>query len=167
MRLARGWSRDDLAEESRLTVETVAAIEDGTGGSLEDIDAIFVALDAEVVTVLLPRQMASFLGALQPVAGRISDEDLPLVQAEIMRTIGLAAAKKPFDEASQMNVEAGVIARDDADIEQHIHKDGLLCPPFGGRNLATVGAYDSSRMTYRITEYDSSDIYRQNRYPVV
>ncbi len=104
-RLARGWSRQRLAEESGLTVAAISALESGMGG---DHDQVIEALELQEVNVLLPDMLANFLRTMQPVIAKIDDDHLPVVLAAIMDVAGRAAAGiEPVSEVRQVNLVAG------------------------------------------------------------
>jgi transcriptional regulator with XRE-family HTH domain len=101
-RLARGWSRQHLAEESGVTIEQVDAIENGRG----DPEPAIAALQLEVVTVLLPRITAGFIRAAGPVIDMIPPERLPLALAAVLEDLARAAAGIEEEPVQQVNLIA-------------------------------------------------------------
>lgn len=105
-RLARGWSRQRLAEESGLTVAAISALESGMGG--EDHGAVIEALELQEVNVLLPDMLVNFMRTMQPVIAKIDDDQLPIVLAAILDIAGRAAAGvDPIPDVRQVNLVAG------------------------------------------------------------
>ena len=104
-RLARGWSRQRLAEESGLTVAAVSALESGMGG---DHEPVINALELQEVHLLLPNITANFLRTVQPVMDKIDDDRLPVALAAILDVAARAAAGiDPAPDIRQVNLVAG------------------------------------------------------------
>lgn len=104
-RLARGWSRQRLAEESGLTVDAVSAIESGRDG---DPAPAIDALELQELRLLLPDLTANFLRTIQPVVARIDETQLPVTLAAVLDIVGRAAAgMAPDPDIQQVNVVSG------------------------------------------------------------
>ena len=104
-RLARGWSRQRLAEESGLTAAAISALESGMGG---DHEPVVEALGLQEVHVLLPDITANFLRTIQPVMDKIDDERLPVALAAILDVAARAAAGlDPAPDIRQVNLVTG------------------------------------------------------------
>ncbi|MFV8232391.1 helix-turn-helix domain-containing protein [Mycolicibacterium fortuitum] len=104
-RLARGWSRQRLAEESGLTVAAVSALESGMGG---DHEPALDALELQEVHLLLPDMTAHFVRTIQPVLAKIDEAQLPVVLAAILDIVGRTAAGiDPVPDIQQVNLVTG------------------------------------------------------------
>lgn len=104
-RLARGWSRQRLAEESSLTVAAISALESGGEG---DPAPVIEALGLQEVGLLLPDMTANFIRTIQPVIAKIDEDRLPVALAAILDIAGRAAAGiEPAPDVQQVNVVSG------------------------------------------------------------
>lgn len=104
-RLARGWSRQRLAEESGLTVAAISEIE--SGGDSDPAPAV-EALELQELRLLLPDLTANFLRTIQPVVAKIDEDQLPVTLAAVLDVVGRAAAgMDPAPDIQQVNVVSG------------------------------------------------------------
>lgn len=110
-RLARGWTRQRLAEESGYTTSQIAAVE---SGQPVDPAPVLEALQLHDVHLVTSSLNAHFLRVVQDIIRRIDRDRVPLVLSDIMSVISHEAAGVEVPAVvQQFNVVTG-----DATVEQ-------------------------------------------------
>lgn len=66
LRLQRGWSQEQLAEVSGLSVRTVQRLERGQPGSLETLNALAAVFEIDVARLQEPQMQTSTSSGLSP-----------------------------------------------------------------------------------------------------
>ena len=108
-RLAREWSREDLAEETGLPLSDIIAIETGRAEPTPVLDA----LELIQLNLILPEVSARFLQAILSEIRKVEPERLLILLAEILDAIGQERAGNP-NQRRQINVVHG----DSVNVEQ-------------------------------------------------
>lgn len=104
-RYVRKWTREQLAEESGITVEQINAIENGEASPEPVLEALQLIYQERLTT----EPLAAFSVVIQPILAKIPEDQLPLVMAVVLDAIGRAAAGIELTKAPNLNVIASDI----------------------------------------------------------